>query len=146
MNGPDSFLKDSNGCYFLDRSPRPFEVILDFLRTGHLHNLNGCTLGQLEVEADFFGLTGLQDILRQRGQAPKAQEDWPDWMRELDVVEKKLLRIVQLSHSYSKKNVEIVRSALHGSLRSPGPAALLEAAKKLQERKTDILKNGPNSA
>ena len=76
----------------------------------------------------------------------QAQDDWPDWMRELDVVEKKLLRIVQLGHSYSKKNVLILESALRPSLKSPGAAALLEAVKKLQERKTDILKNGPNIA
>ena len=93
VNGPDALLKDSNGCYFLDRCPRPFEVILGFLRTGELTNLNGCTKRQLEVEADFFGLSGLQEILRQGGQAPKAQEDLPDWMRELEAVDKEIHRI-----------------------------------------------------
>ena len=149
MNGPDSLLKDSNGCYFLDRSPRPFEVILDFLRTGHLHNLNGCTLGQLEVEADFFGLSGLQDILRQRGQAPKAQEDFPDWMKELEAVNKEILRIFQLARtSFNYNHVTTLTSVgvpTSQGVKSPAAAAFLEATRKLQERKSDILKNRQNS-
>ena len=150
VNGPDALLKDSNGCYFLDRCPRPFEVILGFLRTGELTNLNGCTKRQLEVEADFFGLSGLQEILRQRGQAPKAQEDLPDWMRELEAVDKEIHRISRLGGDSNTNHVTSLSAVLQhincNWRESPASVALLETTKKLQERKSDILKNGPKSA
>ena len=41
-----------------------FKVILGYLRTGRLDNLYSCTLKQLEVEADFFGLTGLIEVIQ----------------------------------------------------------------------------------
>ena len=139
--------KDSNGCYFIDRSPRPFEVILDFLRTGHLNNLNGCTLRQLEVEADFFGLSGLQEILRQKGQAPQAQYDLPVWMKELEVVDKEILRIFRLGRNSHNKHDTTLNAVLQNcNMNRSASVAFLEATKKLQLRKSEILKNGPNSA
>ena len=96
------------------------------------------------MEADFFGLSGLQEILSQR--RAQAQDDFPDWMKELEVVDKKQLRIFQLAQaSFYKDFVQNLRP-MSQSIKSPATAAFLEATKKLQERKTDILKNGPNNA
>ena len=57
--------RDSQGNIFIDRSPDAFRVVLDFLRTERV-NLEGskCTLKQLEVEADYFGLSGLLESIR----------------------------------------------------------------------------------
>ena len=52
--------RDIEGNIFIDRDPKKFESILEYLRTG---NWNGhdpkCTLDQLQAEAKYFGLTTL---------------------------------------------------------------------------------------
>ena len=59
--------RDSNGNIFLDRNPKAFEIILEFLRTGKLFNVGiGCTLEQLEAEADYFGLVGLLEMIKEQ--------------------------------------------------------------------------------
>ena len=133
--------RDSNGCYFIDRSPRPFEVILDFLRTGHLNNLNGCTLRQLEVEADFFGLSGLQELIRQR----LPENSIPDWMRELEVVGADILRVFELARFTNKDHVKFLNEWTPcGSQNNPAAAAYQEATRKLQERKLELMNNIPH--
>jgi hypothetical protein len=44
--------------YFIDRNPRLFLVILEFLRTGELHveDLTANERRALKIEIDFFGL------------------------------------------------------------------------------------------
>ena len=135
--------KDSNGCYFIDRSPRPFEVILDFLRTGHLNNLNGCTLRQLEVEADFFGLSGLQEIIRQRLQ----EDNITDWMTELEGVKNsitRVFRLAQFSLHEPEGHVKLMNSYRWCEKGNPVADAFLEATRKLQERKLEIMNNTPH--
>ena len=61
--------KDGQGNYFIDRDPEPFKVVLSFLRTARLTNPCGCTLEQLECEADYFGLEELLKIIRERRKA-----------------------------------------------------------------------------
>jgi hypothetical protein len=57
--------KDVNGAYFIDRDPKPFAVILGLLRTGKLFlDFAGVSSEQVEVEADYFGLTGMLEILQ----------------------------------------------------------------------------------
>ena len=57
--------RDSNGNIFIDRSPKIFEVILEFLRTEHLGMENATfSLKQLEIEADYYGLDRLLRVIR----------------------------------------------------------------------------------
>ena len=82
--------KDSQGNYFIDRDPEAFRVILSFLRTANLSKeITGCTLEQLEVEADYFRLCGLLKLVRQRmavepmARIPQGSEDVDDGVRDL---------------------------------------------------------------
>ena len=66
--------KDEQGSYFIDRDPEPFRVILSFLRNGRLpQDIVGCSLEQLEWEADFFGLEELLKIVRVRKKAKEEE-------------------------------------------------------------------------
>lgn len=47
-------LKDAQGNFFIDRNPRCFECILEYLRTGHLEAAPGVTIEALAREFDFF--------------------------------------------------------------------------------------------
>ena len=78
MKCPDSMLammcntdvpvaKDSNGAYFIDRDPEMFRFILAYLRSGYLRKLpQNYNLDDLAVEADYFGLTDLLKVVRER--------------------------------------------------------------------------------
>ena len=62
--------KDDNGNFFIDGEPEPFKWILHFLRRGVLtEDIVGCTLGQLELEADYYGLADLLKLIRMRKDA-----------------------------------------------------------------------------
>ena len=59
--------QDKQGNFFIDGEPKPFEMILRFLRRGKLsEDIGGCTLEQLEWEADYFGLQELLEIIGKR--------------------------------------------------------------------------------
>merc|ERR1712117_474707 len=53
--------KDSKGNYFIDRSPKPFEVLLKFLRTGKVYICEGVSEEELRDEADFYGIAMFDD-------------------------------------------------------------------------------------
>ena len=76
-------VKDSNGNIFIDKNPKTFEIILDFLRSGQLiyDKESNISLRQLEVDADYFGLSGLQEVIRK-----EKCEDEDDGTRELILV------------------------------------------------------------
>ena len=68
-------MKDGQGNYFIDRDPKPFDVILSFLRSAKLReDIVGCTLKELEWEADFFGLEELLKIIEKRSKAEKRKK------------------------------------------------------------------------
>jgi len=57
--------KDSKGNYFIDRSPKPFEVILKFLRTGKVYSCEGVSEEELRDEADFYGIEMFEDHIEE---------------------------------------------------------------------------------
>ena len=65
--------KDDNGNFFLDRDPKAFRVILQFLRNARLpEDIVGCGIDQVEWEADYFGLQEILKIIGERKKAKKA--------------------------------------------------------------------------
>jgi hypothetical protein len=67
-------LRDSSGAYFIDRDPKAFAVVLNYLRTGKVYqDRSGISLEQLEDEADFFGLLGMLDLLESLRESSKRQ-------------------------------------------------------------------------
>jgi hypothetical protein len=78
MTGLAPAIKDANGAYFIDRDPKVFAVILGFLRTGKVFlDFAGVSSEQAEVEADYFGLDGLLELLRKKSEdkIPAASPD-----------------------------------------------------------------------
>merc|ERR1712117_724967 len=68
--------KDKEGNFFIDGEPKPFEMILRFLRRGKLtEDIDGCTLEQLELEADYYGLEELLKIVQARKKAERKSEE-----------------------------------------------------------------------
>eukprot|EP01120_Amphizonella_sp_Union-15-10_P014111 TRINITY_DN6731_c0_g1_i2.p1 TRINITY_DN6731_c0_g1~~TRINITY_DN6731_c0_g1_i2.p1 ORF type:complete len:246 (+),score=41.35 TRINITY_DN6731_c0_g1_i2:56-739(+) len=58
FSGGQVLVKDSQDRYFIDRPPKPFETILNFLRTGHLGwPQNEREIAQLKIELDYYGLS-----------------------------------------------------------------------------------------
>ena len=51
--------KDENGAYFIDRDPKYFAVILNFLRTGELEVSETIDLDFLLIEANYYIIDGL---------------------------------------------------------------------------------------
>ena len=57
-------LKD--GSYFIDRDPKFFEIILNFLRNNKLEDLSKTELKNLKIEASYFMLENLLIIINER--------------------------------------------------------------------------------
>ena len=57
-NGRISAIQDENGAYFIDRSPKYFEIILNFLRGGVMENGANVDLKFLRNEAEYFCIQG----------------------------------------------------------------------------------------
>ena len=73
--------RDSNGNIFIDRNPKTFEIILEFLRSGNLiyNEESALTLRQLEVEADYFGLGKLLEAIEQKRVNPMTDQGNSSW-------------------------------------------------------------------
>jgi len=66
--------KDSKGNFFIDRSPKPFEVILKFLRTGKVYSCEGVSEEELRDEADFYGIEMFSDEDEEEPSEDKEEE------------------------------------------------------------------------
>ena len=64
--------KDENGSYFIDRSPKYFESILNFLRTGEIEAPSCLDLKFLMFEAEYFGIEGMAEKIRKELQNKQA--------------------------------------------------------------------------
>jgi hypothetical protein len=58
LSGRIPTCRDETGAMFIDRDPKLFSIILNFLRTKEL-DLNGVDIGILRHEAEFYGVTPL---------------------------------------------------------------------------------------
>ncbi|CAF3893648.1 unnamed protein product [Rotaria magnacalcarata] len=58
LNGLISTNRDDQGYIFIDRDPKLFSIILNYLRTKEL-DINGCDLHMLKHESEFYGVQPL---------------------------------------------------------------------------------------
>ncbi|CAF0946321.1 unnamed protein product [Adineta ricciae] len=58
LNGLISTNRDEQGAIFIDRDPKLFSIILNYLRTKEL-DINGCDLHMLKHECEFYGVQPL---------------------------------------------------------------------------------------
>ena len=58
MNGRIPATQDASGSFFIDRCPKYFGVILNFLRSGKLENVANVDLKFLRNEAEYFCIQG----------------------------------------------------------------------------------------
>ncbi|OTF74300.1 hypothetical protein BLA29_003742, partial [Euroglyphus maynei] len=66
MGGIPSY-RDDSGAIFIDRDPDLFSIILNYLRTNKLHNVNEHNIDSLMDEAKFYSITPLVKKLELRG-------------------------------------------------------------------------------
>ncbi|KAH7662473.1 BTB/POZ domain-containing protein KCTD17, partial [Aphelenchoides avenae] len=55
--------KDESGAFFIDRDPRYFRIILNYLRSGCVYLEDKVSIEVLRTEADFYRLRGLIKLL-----------------------------------------------------------------------------------
>ena len=55
-----------DGAYFIDRDPRYFPYVLNYLRNGQLVTDSDISLEALKYEASYFGLVNLEEELNKR--------------------------------------------------------------------------------
>mgnify|MGYP002714294494 CR=1 FL=1 len=65
--------RDDSGAIFIDRDPDLFAIILNYLRTNKLHNVNEHNFDSLMDEAKFFSITPLVKKLELRENMMSAQ-------------------------------------------------------------------------
>lgn len=75
ISGRSPAVKDENGYYFIDRSPKYFESILNFLRTGEVEAPACLDVRFLLKEAEFYGIEGMADKIREELQKKEAYEN-----------------------------------------------------------------------
>jgi hypothetical protein len=59
LSGRISSLRDSSGAIFVDRDPKLFSIILNYMRTRQLFDIKDCNLDILKHESEFYGITPL---------------------------------------------------------------------------------------
>ena len=75
QSGRAPAVKDENGYYFIDRSPKYFESILNFLRTGEIEAPACLDVRFLLKEAEYYGIEGMAEKIREEIQRKQAYEN-----------------------------------------------------------------------
>ena len=58
-------IQDENGAYFIDSSPKYFEIILNFLRRGVMEKVANVDLKFLRNDAEYFCIQGLVKVVEE---------------------------------------------------------------------------------
>ena len=66
---------DEKGVYFFDRDHKYFNIVLNFLRTGAVEVTESIDLNCLLLEAQYYGIKGMIDNIRQAIKAQKYEEE-----------------------------------------------------------------------
>ncbi|KAH7712802.1 BTB/POZ domain-containing protein KCTD17 [Aphelenchoides avenae] len=78
VDGIEPGVKDESGAFFIDRDPRYFRIILNYLRSDAVHFSDNVSVDELLVEADFYCLAVLSKRLEDfRGTAATKEDDQP---------------------------------------------------------------------
>ena len=77
--------KDDSKVYFIDRNPRYFDFVLDFLRgrtfDPRVLPVDKVALRQIQVEAEFYKLRGLTQAVEKRiPKVPLPKNLWEEWL------------------------------------------------------------------
>ncbi len=64
LNGSLPSMQDESGAYFLDRDPKMFSMILNYLRTRHVGSISPLLVSFVQVRADSIG-----DVVSLRSEA-----------------------------------------------------------------------------
>jgi len=68
-----------DGAYFIDRDPKYFRIILNYLRSGQLILESSVPIEAIKTEASYFGLVGLEEIVNQKlAETERSQKDSSD--------------------------------------------------------------------
>ena len=112
-------IQDENGAYFIDSSPKYFEIILNFLRRGVMENGANVDLKFLRNEADYFCIQGLVKVVEE----------------EIEKTEKgEALRLEQLKRV--DENVTKIGSEIEKT--GKGEALRLEQMERIDENVTNL--------
>ncbi|KAH7721790.1 BTB/POZ domain-containing protein KCTD17 [Aphelenchoides avenae] len=74
IDGMQPRVKDASGAFFIDRDPRYFRVILNYLRSSSVDLEGNISLETLLAEADFYCLRGLAKRLEDMRSSSMAKE------------------------------------------------------------------------
>jgi len=98
-----------DGAYFIDRDPKYFRYVLNYLRCGQLLMDSDISLEAIKCEASYFGLVNLEEELNQRIGLEEDKSEDLDPQKKSDV-DKIQAALSQESHELSE--AEIKKAAL----------------------------------
>lgn len=73
-NGRIPAIQDDNGAYFIDRCPKYFGIILNFLRGGVVEKGANVDLKFLRTEAEYFCIEGLIKVIDEKTEKTEKTE------------------------------------------------------------------------
>jgi len=97
--------RDERGYYFIDRSGDVFKVVLEYLRTGHLHLPQGMSQKQIEIECDYYQVT-LPKKTTNKMKREFSQKDGPT--KKLSQLWKKISKVEKSVREWLQENQNFI--------------------------------------